>query len=118
MGIPIRISTPEGPKIIGTIADGVFSKRVCKSKHFCRMFNAWGVQEDAIPDLKQHKCKRIKVIDTESDTIYTCSFEAFLHYGIRKDLGSGVQIFLPVKYWQISYSDKSKHPKQLQLALL
>jgi hypothetical protein len=40
-----------GNKMVGTLSDGVFYKLVNKSKHFMRIYDAWGIDKEVLNQL-------------------------------------------------------------------
>jgi len=96
-------------KVIGTLEGAVFTKSVRRSKHFLRALQAWGTDKQVLEDLKAEGCAVVKLIDRESGLVYEAPLERILAQGTEKDLGFGVQVFLPEKEWQV------KDPGQLAL---
>jgi hypothetical protein len=71
-----------------------FIKRV-NSKHFMRIENGYGIQEDIIQLLKNKNCQEVKIIPTDAQIIIS-KFEDWLKKPI-KNYGSGFQRFMEVK---------------------
>lgn len=99
--IKVEIYDTTGKKVIGYIENHVFKKNVCKSKHFFKNYNAWGVQEEAIPILQKHNVKLIEIFDKESKKTYRTTLSTFLAYSFPKNWGYGKQLFLPLKFCEV-----------------
>lgn len=87
-------------KIIGTLKEGIFRKRVKGSKHLYMKLDAWGIDAEIFKDVLLGQTKQIRVLDTETDEIYFVETEKFdkkgsyLHFPPHR-----AQIFLPRRYW-------------------
>lgn len=100
--------------VVGEIRNGYFLKKVRKSKHLFRKFDAWGFDYRVLVDTILPNCEGIFIWDVE-DSIwyyvptsklghinesgkYIQSSEVYIrHFNSRED--EGVQIFLPRRYW-------------------
>lgn len=92
-------------QVVGNIINGVFYKRVFRSKHFMRILNGWGTDKDIF----DRNFKEVKIMDKENDIVYVSKKEDWIHHGIRKNFGYGEQIILPLKWHEV------RHRKQLSL---
>lgn len=88
-------------QVIGKLKDGIFRKKVKKSKHYMRVLNAWGLDVEVVDKLRASKCTEIRILDTESQSIYSTPFEVFDNKGFVKDFSSE-QKFLVIKHWNIT----------------
>jgi hypothetical protein len=85
---------------IGELRNGVFRKVVRKSKHFMRIFNAWGIEAIAREGLIG-KCEFIEIFEAEDKVVYRTPFPVFLAKAFRKDFETP-QYFLEKEYWRIT----------------
>lgn len=95
----MKITTydPKKRKVVlaGDLEADVFTKKV-SSKHFMKLFQAYGIQEDVIHKLKEQNCKTIRLV-TPTQT-YEASLNIWLLPHIKvMDYGHGKQRFLGVK---------------------
>jgi hypothetical protein len=101
--IPVWILTPQGRRLAGIITrrEGktLFEKQVQSSKHFLKILNGWGFQEELLNEFKVHNVEEIHVEDVESSKKYITSLFTLIRNGIQGDYGHGMQIFLPLKFW-------------------
>lgn len=88
-------------KLIGTLKDNIFRKRVKKSKHLLRKLDAWGIQYDAFTELRNLNCEEIRIKDEDEDRVYAVAFDTIFKKGRVEDLGDGMQVFLPRSEWSI-----------------
>ena len=80
---------------VGMLDRGVFVKEV-KAKHFMKLTQGYGIQDDAFQQLKEHKCKLV-VFKTPTSVLVS-QFNDWLAPDIKVlDFGSGKQRFFPVK---------------------
>ena len=85
-------------KIIGSIEDGVFIKRV-KQSHMLQSPPAWAIDCKAFWDHIRFQTEKIQVEETESGTIYEISTKVFDSRKVYMDRHFGAQYFVPLKYW-------------------
>jgi hypothetical protein len=88
-------------KVIGTLENNVFIKKVRRSSHFLRVLQAWGTDKTTLLDLKRQGCKTVRLIEKETGRVLEASLERILSEGIERDLGFGPQVFLPEKEWEV-----------------
>lgn len=96
---PRTFTNKEG-KPIGTLSHGTFYKKVQKSKHYMRVFDAWGI-EAYVVDTWQGDCVRIVIEETENDLKWETPIHVFLSRAFTRDF-STPQYFLERKYWTIT----------------
>lgn len=82
-------------KLIGTLTEGIYRKKVKGSKHTLKILNAWGIEKEVIDKID---CTEIRIKDIETDTVYSLPFQSFKEHAIEKNFGSP-QLFVPKKYW-------------------
>lgn len=87
-------------KRIGSLTDGVFRKRVKKSKHLMRLNDSWGIQLDALNKLKESGCTEIRILEEEENKVYSVPFEKMWKEGMVMCF-DGQQSFLPRSQWVI-----------------
>lgn len=98
----VTINTPQGPRTVGSVNDGVFTKTAKASKHFFRNKKAWGIQASVIPMLKEIGVDKVVINETENNCIYSTTVKAFLQHGELNDFGYGPQILLPLGFWKLT----------------
>ena len=77
---------------VGLLKDRTFYKNVQKSKHWMRMFNGYGIQREALDQIKT-SCDTIVITDeNESRSV---SFADWIQHNTFRDYGHGVQYFYP-----------------------
>ena len=87
-------------KRIGTLRDGIFRKKVQKSKHLMRMNDSWGVQLDAINKLREAGCTEVRILEQEENRVYSVPLEKIWKEGTVMHF-DGDQAFLPRSEWAI-----------------
>mgnify|MGYP001611760595 FL=1 len=70
---------------VGDLFEGVYSKRVQSSKHFMRRMNGYAIETSILDDLSKMGCKEIRIFETESETIYSVSFQTFMDKSVAID---------------------------------
>ena len=71
---------------------GVFTKRV-QPHHLLKMYDAYGIQDEAIDALNTSGCLTIRIVETETDTTLVSPFMKWYRLPTR-DYGHGPQRFL------------------------
>ncbi len=87
--------------VIGEIRGNTLYKKVKSSVHMLLMPKAWAIDEDAIDFAVSKGTTDIEVSDKESGSVYRCSIQTFVRYGVKINRGFGQQIALPLSYWSI-----------------
>ena len=78
----------------GEFRNSVFVKEVT-SRHFMKMLQAYGVQEDVIWKLKELSCVKVRIVTPTS--ILESDFSEWLKPDIKvADYGHGKQRFMPI----------------------
>ena len=83
-------------KVIGEVSDGRFTKRVKKSKHLLRKWDAWGIDKTVLDTLMKKGIQDVVITEAEENIIYSASVKDFEEKGIQADFGHSKQIFLPL----------------------
>jgi len=83
-------------KMIGKTSDGIFSKRVKKSKHLLRKWDAWGIDKTVLDTIVREGLQDIVIHELEENIVYKVSVKDFVEKGILADFGHSNQIFLPI----------------------
>lgn len=87
-------------KRIGSLKEGVFRKRVSKSKHLMRMNDSWGIQLEALNSLQKAGCTEIRILEQEDNKVYSVPFEKMWKESQVLSY-DGTQAFLPRSQWDI-----------------
>jgi len=103
-----NVTTPTGPKTIGQIEGDRLIKRVSRAKHFHRRTQAWGLQAEAIPRLRELGVTTVE-LRLDSGEVLLASLDDYEARGFILDFGHGRQAFLKEKYWY------PKRPAELSL---
>lgn len=90
--------SPQG-KLIGVLTDGVYRKRAQKSKHFMRIFDAWGIEAHVV-EAWNGRCSQVIIEETESSVTWETPSEIFVKKAFKRDF-STPQYFLEGKYWNV-----------------
>lgn len=69
----IFVTTPRGRKLHGVIKDNEFVRYVDFEKDRMRMFDAWSIHPDAIPQLAKLGVSGLRYIDQKNEVTYTLS---------------------------------------------
>ena len=89
-------------KNIGEFKDGVFYKEVKLSKHFHKIFNAWGIPVEVIEKLRKEDCHTIRFAELEEGCIWETPFEMFEQKSwVRQFEKYEPQKFLAKNRWNI-----------------
>ena len=81
-------------KIIGKVSGDVFCKKVVKSKHLLRKWDAWGIDKTVMDNLIRNGISKIIIHEKEEDVDYETSVKDFVEKGKEEDFGHGKQMFL------------------------
>lgn len=92
-------------KVIGHLKNSTYFKRVDSRKHKLRNGNAYGVDSDTLDKLSKKNCKKIRLLETDTDRVYEVEFEVFMGPKSFVREYDGQQRFLPIKNWALE--DKS-----------
>lgn len=95
-------------RVIGSIDNGVFFKKVRGSIHRLNRPPAWAIDSEAYDSKIRHSCRSIVVDDTESGTRYLVSVALFDDKKGYLNRGHGGQYYLVMKYWQVMSKEQSR----------
>jgi hypothetical protein len=87
-------------KKIGYASGESFTKRVKKSKHLLRMWNAWGIDKNIVNQLVEGGVTTIIIHECEENIDYVVSVKEFVEKGIEADFGYSSQIFLSLIHFK------------------
>lgn len=99
-----------GKKIVGEVINNVFSKRVHSSRHFLRKPPSIAFDIETIEQAKSKGATEVEITDLDTGRIYRISLERLLEKGFKIDRGFGLQLALPLSYWQIEEAPEKKQP--------
>jgi hypothetical protein len=98
--IPIKVYDQKKEKeVTAGLYDGVVFTKMAKEKHFMRMFNGYGIQEEALQKLKELGCQRV-IIKTNNDGNYYSLLDDWFQCEVRQ-FGNGQQRFLDRRFMVI-----------------
>lgn len=85
-------------KKIAEVTHDKIYKKVRKSKHLLYVLNAWGCDYNLINDNPNDKI--VHIYDRDEDMNYYTTVGEYKNKGKVMDLKHGLQIFLPLHYWE------------------
>ena len=91
--------TNQKRKNIGGVSGDTFSKKVKKSKHLLRKWEAWGMDKKVLDDLVCNGVQKVIIHETEENKDYIVTVKDFAEKGIEADFGHSSQVFLPLVYF-------------------
>lgn len=86
-------------KVIGVASAGIFSKKVKRSKHLLRKWDAYGIDKSILDELVSNGVQKVLIYETEDNKEYLTTVKEFAERGIEADFGHSPQIFLPLVYF-------------------
>jgi len=90
-------------KTVGEIRGKEYRSLRVGSKHKMRIYGgSWGIDKSILDSLVSKKCESIRIADSETKEIFSVTVEKFAEKGIKADYGHGEQVFLPVKYFEVT----------------
>jgi len=108
----IIVPSDDFTRNIGEIKGGIFYKSNFKYPlHICHKYNAIGLDAGAVHDYIKPYARQIICRDKTRHITYAISVDLFIAEAILDDLGSGPQLFCPIKYLHAEPNTKA----QLQL---
>lgn len=87
-------------RVIGEVLGDVLTKRVRGSVHMLRSPRAWAVDVEALRQAERLGARWVVVLDTETGERYRASVAVFWEHGVNVERGFGLQVALPMDYWQ------------------
>ncbi len=104
----------------GVVRNGTWYKRVRKSEHLMRLPKpSWSVDKEDLLRALALGATYLEVQEVEERRTYRTTLDKYVIHGVRFDYGCGVQVRLPLGYWQV-FGDADKPTTgtgQLELAL-
>ncbi len=101
-----RIVTNKAGRMVGKIEDRVFIKFVVGSKHMLRMPMAWAIDADIFDKVVAPHCSVIRIVDTETGTMYSAPVSLFKTFRMKMNRQSGEQYYLTLVRWEVSKTDR------------
>ena len=92
--------TSDNGKMIGKVNGVLYEKKVKKSKHLFRKWNAWAMDRAVADELVRLGVNTVIVHETEEKIDYVVSLKEFMEKGVEADYGFKKQIFLPIVYFK------------------
>jgi hypothetical protein len=83
--------------LVGKFKDGIYRRHADSKKHKMKLYDAYGIDEHIIRDLKERNCTEVRIKELDTNKILSSTFSDWLQHGIVADHDS-VQRFLPLKY--------------------
>jgi len=112
------VLTPSGMRIIGQVKliDGelLLVKRVRREAHFHKRFQAWAIQAEALPRLREAGVQAVR-LEVDDGAVLQVSLNRLEGFGFRREFPPhGEQIFLRERFWHTVRPPRGQ-PKQLTL---
>lgn len=95
----ILVYDPKKDKLVltGNVIDKKFYRNV-EQRHFMRIMNGYGIQEEAYKKCIDLGVKEIVLKELQNNRLLTSKMSDWLEHGIVRDFGSGEQRFLSIKF--------------------
>jgi len=101
----VLVSSDDYSRNIGEIQDCIFTKfNFQASKHICHKHNAIGLDIGAFKNYILPNVTEIVCPDKEKSSTYSISVSTFMQNAFEDDLGWGMQLFCPLKFWNKTQS--------------
>ena len=81
-------------KVVGELAGDIYRKKVEGSKHLLKMMDAWGIDKSIVVELVSLGAQEIRILDTETDIVYSIPVTTFVDKSVVRDFGDTEQMFL------------------------
>ena len=82
--------------------DKTFRRKVRLSKHLYRMRDSWGIEKTTFDTLGELGCEHIRILDEESNRIFSISYKDFWGYAVIDRFGNDIaQYFCPRQHFKI-----------------
>ena len=96
-------------KVIGSYKEHIYrgnirrflSKRVEKSKHLFRRNPGWAFDQEILEKASEDNIEFIEVVEVEEMRRYITDLDNYLIFGEQINLGSGLQVVLPLDYFEV-----------------
>ena len=99
---PTRISIYLHGRVIGHVRDGVFEKRLARSRHFLRRPPAIAFNRSTLRDARQAGAMRIRIYEREQGDVYEATLDEIEGYGFPVRRGFGDQVALHLSRWSVN----------------
>jgi len=86
-------------QIVAEMKEGVLRKMVSGRKHMLLKPKGWGVDKDIIDKAREELCTEIRILDTDTNTVYSQFMDRFMQKKIIINRGHGDQYVLLLDYW-------------------
>lgn len=86
--------------LVGDIVGDTLTKKVNPAKHFMRVVDGYGIQYQAIQELKEMGIKTI-VIEESTGKSWKSPLSNWEEHSKTADYGNGKQVFLSLKYMSL-----------------
>lgn len=84
-------------KVVGEMRNGIYVKRVIRSKHLMKMFQGYGISKSIVVQLAKDGCREIR-INEDGEILYRIPYDLFVQKGIEKNFDD-LQVFCSLKYF-------------------
>lgn len=82
-------------KPVGVIINGVYKKILSSSKHMLKKPEGWCIDSAHLKE----DWHELRILDRDTNIVYSTNKDSFLTYGIKKNYGYGDQVCLPLKWF-------------------
>lgn len=96
---PIYVNHRGKQICVGQVVGKTFTKRIQGSKHMLRTPRAIALDSQNIIDAEQAGATDVRIIDSETNRIYTATFATFKAKCFRVTRGDGQQLGLTLDHW-------------------
>jgi len=93
--------------------DGAWAKVIDSRRHWCRKYDAPGLQAEVYDSLRRRGVLRaLAVFDRRTGCTFRASVEVVEAHGIRDTLNplDGEQVFLPRSFWDVEHPEGYQYP--------
>lgn len=89
-------------RIIGLVKGDTFHKNVSRKHHFLQRPPAIAFDAGTLADAEDAGAEKVRVVDIDSDDVWTATMHQVRTYGIKLNRGYGPQVALPLEYWLVN----------------
>lgn len=90
-----------GSKIVGTVKNNTFKKKLIADKHFLRKPPSIAFDIASLLEAKYVGATKVEITETKTGDKYTSSIQQIFDKGFKFNRGYGNQIALILKEWEI-----------------
>jgi len=101
-------------RIVGWLKKDTLGKNVKASRHMLQKPRGWAWDVSILDEAERQGVTQTEIHDQETNRVYRAPLEAFRRHGVKLNRGFGLQICLPIMFWEISRLGQNM-PKQLAL---